>query len=495
MKRILSLLLVVVMIFTTLIFTLVACGEEEKPSGSVVNPDELKRPVGDGDIFAERAAISDDLPENDYGKKPFRIATHFSGDFFVQEENRNKGNLIADAKFNRNKTVEDRFNFEIVIAYEGSYKDVSAWVSKNVLSGVDEFDLFNSHTASAGALVLKNVFLNWYDIPNVDFSKPWWSASCANELTYDGKCILAVSDFNYTAISGSYCLIFNKNLANSYDMGNLYEVVMNGDWTYDYFHSLIKDVYMDSDGDGDKSEGDFYGYEQDHHFGCAISSWLWAFDNPICAKDADGIPVIAVKTDKVNGIVNAIYDLCYNTRGCYYVADNEKSPNTLFYAKKAIFTMATIGTPTTETLRNFEDEYGVLPLPKWDENQTDYHTMSSGDHLCLAVPKTVKDTEFVGTCIEALSAESYKQVIPTLYEIALKTRYLRDSESKQVLDLLINGRVYDFGYIYGGFETFGFMLSDMMSNGNSNFESYYNKKYSGAKYHIKTITRIFDKLG
>lgn len=105
---------------------------------------------------------------------------------------------------------------------------------------------------------MKNVFLNWYDIPNVDFSKPWWPESNSTDLTYDGKCVLAVSDFNYTAISQSACMIFNKNLANSYDMGNLYEVVMNGDWTFDYFMNLVKDVYVDSDGSGDKSEGDFF---------------------------------------------------------------------------------------------------------------------------------------------------------------------------------------------------------------------------------------------
>ena len=494
MKRFLSLLLVVVMLFTTLIFTLVACGEDENVKNPVPHKND-NDPVIEGDIFAERAAVADELGEYNFNGRKFRIASHNPAEYFVNEEDRNKGNLLADARYDRNKTVEDRFNFEIETVYTGTYKEVSAWVSKNVLSGADEFDLFCSHSASAGSLVLKDVFLNWWDIPNVDFSKPWWAASCADELTYDGKCILAVSDFNYSAISNSYCLIFNKNLANSYDMGNLYKVVMDGDWTFDYFYNLIKDVYVDSDGDGDNSEGDFYGFEQDHWSGTPISAWMWAFDNPICEKDADGVPTIAVKTDKINGIVNAIYDLCYNTNGCYYVPTKNKDRNNIFFAKRAIFTNGTLGMPTKESLRNFEDEYGILPLPKWDENQSNYYTMASGEHTCLAVPKTSKDTEFVGTCIEALSAESYKQLTPTFYEIALKTRYLRDNESKEVLDLLVEGRTFDFGYIYGAFDTFGFLLSDMMAKGSNNFESYYNTQNPSAKYHLKTIIRVFDKLG
>ena len=200
----------------------------------------------EGDIFEERAAIDDELPEYDFGGRQLRFVGHSDSEWFIHEDLRNKGNLIADAKFKRNQIVEDRFNFEIVTAYKAPYYEVTGWVSKSILSGADEFDVFCSQAASAGSVVLKNVFLNWYDIPNIDFSKPWWPESNETDLSYDGKCVLAISDFNYTAISCAYCMVFNKNLANSYDMGNLYEVVMNGDWTFDYFMNLVKDVYVDS---------------------------------------------------------------------------------------------------------------------------------------------------------------------------------------------------------------------------------------------------------
>ncbi|MBQ5746467.1 MAG: hypothetical protein IIV81_00875, partial [Clostridia bacterium] len=397
MKRIISLILAFVMLFASLVLTLSSCGEDEETKNKGTQKPSSK-PIAEGDIFAERAAVDDELPEYDFGGKKFRIVSHAPYEYFVEEEKRNQGNLISDAKFNRNKTVEDRFNFEIVTAFSGPYTEVTPWVTKTVLSGADEFDLFCSHTASAGGIVTKNIFLNWYDIPNVDFSKPWWPDSNVEDLTYNGKCILAVSDFNYVAVSTAYCMLFNKNLANAYDMGNLYEVVMDGDWTFDYFYNLIKDVYIDEDGDGNRSEGDFYGFQQAFGYGCTISSWVWAFDNPTMKKDEDGIPAISVKTDKINIICTAIYDLCYNTNGVYYDHKNNSAPN-LFYSKKAIFTISSIGAPTGEYLRNFEDEYGILPLPKWDEHQEKYISSAAAEHSVIAVPKTVKDTEFVGTCI------------------------------------------------------------------------------------------------
>ena len=248
MKRIISLLLAFVLVLSAL--ALVSCDKEETTEKSETG--DKTKPTGtfisgvEGDIFAEHAAIDDELPDYDFGGKALRIACHDEFTIFPAAE-KNTGNLMADATHSRNDTVMNRFNMKMEIAYKGMYYEVTEWVSKNVLSGADEFDLFSSHGASAGGLVLKNVFLNWYDIPNVNFSKPWWNPSCKDELTYDGKCILAVSEFTFGATSGTYCMVFNKALANAYDFGNLYEVVLNGDWTFDYFYDLIKDIYVDND--------------------------------------------------------------------------------------------------------------------------------------------------------------------------------------------------------------------------------------------------------
>ena len=112
----------------------------------------------------------------------------------------------------------------------------------------------------------------------------------------------------------------------------------------------------------------------------------------------------------------------------------------------------------------------------------------------MAIPKTVKDTKFVGTIVEALSAETWKTVTPTFYEIALKTRYLRDSESKEVLDIIIDGRTFDFGYIYDGWQGFAFALQLMMKDANNNFESYYTKRVGSARYRYKSIVKAFAKI-
>ncbi len=453
-----------------------------------------KKTYEEESIFYERSLVSDDLEAEDFGGREFRIVSHYPSEFNVLEEDRNKGNLMKDAYFARNDAVENRFNVKLTLAYTGTYGECSDYVSKTVLAGSDEFDLFMGMTIDTGRLVTKKLFLNWYDIENVNFDKPWWVKATKNELTVDGVCPIAVSDFNMSSISNTYCYAFNKNLAASYEMGDLYKIALEGKWTFDKLLELVKGVYTD-DGNDKRDMNDFYGMA--HSNGSAINTYLWAFDNPVCKKDEEGIPQVAIKTDKINNIVNDIFDLIYNTGGVYYDADAVSGttyPTDMFLAKKVIFVPIGLHACSSEGFRDFEDEYGLLPYPKYDENQTNYYTMADGYHTALAIPKTVKDTAYVGKIVEALSAETYKTVVPTFYEIALKTRYLRDNESKEVLDIILNGRTFDFGYIYDGWLGFSFTLQQMISGHNNNFESVYSKKLSGARYQYKSIVKAFEKL-
>ncbi len=497
MKRFIAFLLVLATLLSVSVFCFTSCDEDDEPDNKgndkvVENTDNIDNESGD--IFAERAAVDDELGEGwDFGGRSFRVAGYNDGyEMFVSEDDVNKGDLIKDAKVARNKVVEDRFNISIDLVYSGSIYELNDYASKVILSGVDEIDLLVNHVLNAGQMVPKNLFLNWYDIPNVDFDKPWWAASNQEELTYDDKCLLAISDLNATAILCTCILVFNKNLAASYDFGNMYELVLNGEWTYDVMYELIKDVYIDSDGSGNDSTGDFYGGVFDLHD--QVNAWLWAFDNPVILKNEEGVPELSIKTDKINSIITRIYDLMYNTTGTFFTNrdDHDVTGLGMFLTKQAIIAPTTLGMVTNQGLRSFEDEYGILPYPKYDEYQSDYVSHVYGEHACLAVPKTVKDIEYVGLITEALSAESWKTLTPTIYEIALKTRYLRDSESKEVLDILLENRYFDFGFVYS--MTLSYTPYYMMKDKNQNFESYYSKNYKTDRQKLKRVLRAYDKI-
>ena len=496
MKRLTALILACVMLLSCMMLTLTSCGEEEtttkNPTTNNNNHDSVFQ---EGDIFAERAATDDGLDEWDFEGKTLRVVCHNDGyEVFPAEADINKGDLVKDAKAKRNEAVEEKLNCNLELAYAADITTMGEYISKSILSGTDEFDLVVAHVMTCANLTTKNLFLNWYEIPHVDFSKPWWAASTSTELTYDGKCILAISDINVNAITSTCALAFNKNLAAAYDLGNLYELVLDGKWTYDTMYNMLKDVYIDSDGSGTRSNGDFYGgtFEINNR----ANAFLWAFDNPIVQKDEEGIPQFAIKTDKINNIMQTLFDFYYNTTGIGSSPDDDDFEEfAMFLNKQSIMTTITLGSVMGNGLRNFEDEYGILPYPKWDEYQKNYYSHVYGEHTVSCVPKTAKDLEFIGVCAEALAYESWKTITPTIYETALKTRYLRDSESKVVLDIILDYRYFDFGFVFDGFHGYGYTVKNMLEQKIENFESYYAKQYPDARVQLKKVIRAFDKLG
>ena len=54
----------------------------------------------------------------------------------------------------------------------------------------------------------------------------------------------------------------------------------------------------------------------------------------------------------------------------------------------------------------------------------------------------------MGATLELMAAESYKQVTPTYYEVALKTKYADSPEDAKIYDLILNSVTISFGYCY-----------------------------------------------
>ena len=54
----------------------------------------------------------------------------------------------------------------------------------------------------------------------------------------------------------------------------------------------------------------------------------------------------------------------------------------------------------------------------------------------------------MGAFLESMAEESYKSLVPTYYELALKTKYVSDEESGQMLDMIYRSVYIDAGVLY-----------------------------------------------
>lgn len=437
-----------------------------------------------------RENIDDELGHYDFDGYEFRIVTcnNMTDHYFMEEST---GDVVNDAIYTRNSTVEERFNCKISVISNTGHRETGIIVN-TATANEDAIDLVCWHVVVLGQIVPGGYFMNWYDIPKVDFTKPWWSDSNINDLTYNGVCIIAIGDFILSAIGKTYCVFYNKKLGGDYGLPNMYEVAGSGNWTFDYLVSLSKDIYVDVNNNNAVDNDDLYGFTSDCKSN--VCAYLWAFDNPVFTKNNEGKMEFALNLEKTAVIVTKIMD-AFSTYSGIRMDKNYTNIDGAFqhmYGRDmfarglSVFANANIG-DALGYFRDLEDDYAILPYPKLDENQPEYYTMVDGSHQVMAVPITVSDTERIGVIVEALCAESYKKVVPAYYDVALKFKGTRDQESIAMLDMIVNSRIFDFGYVYDAWAGAAFIIQNLVEQNNPNVASYWAK-------HEKAIMTHYDKV-
>ena len=435
-----------------------------------------------------RQSIPDNLPDKDFDGRTFTVVTYSSRVPELYAESLN-GEVVNDAIYNTRTAVNERFNVNIEVLSQDDYIATGDFIQRTVLANEEAFQLAAQHIINLGGMVVQDLFLNWYDIPNIDFSQPWWSKSTTEDLTYGkDKSMIAVGDFSLSSLSLTNCFFFDKVDAVTYGIENMYDVVWDGKWTLDYLMNVSKDVYNDLNGNAIADGDDYYGMSQSLQG--ALNTYLWSCGGKVMQKNSQGLPELVFHSEKTNAIVEKVYKIAYESSGICNQRESKYPGETFNFGMLAfrdglsLFCSGTVDA-TGNRFRDKQHEYGILPYPKFDEAQEEYYTMTSGSMAAFAVPKTVSDTEFVGIITEALNAESYKSVFPAYYEVALKTKYTHDDESVNMLDYIIEHRVFDFGYVYDNFKGFSFYFQNLIgSEASSDFESYYaaNSAASIAQY-------------
>lgn len=147
---------------------LCACGSDIQDVQTETEPDETS--------VEETAILTDSVPELDFDGAQFRTieqeSTYYG--FYTEEAN---GDVLNDVIYERNNSIEERFNMEFAETMRIVYGEISTMVKKSVMSGSDEFDLVFGQTFQSAADSQEGIFYDWNEVPYVDFTKPWYTKS------------------------------------------------------------------------------------------------------------------------------------------------------------------------------------------------------------------------------------------------------------------------------------------------------------------------------
>ena len=388
-------------------------------------------------------SVKDDLPADlDFTGRELRILSteNTRNAPIIPEEA--TGDVLNDTIFERNNKICERFG--ITMTEESLMWSDARDKARNVISaGDDVYDLIALIDREALNCAVEGML--WYadEVKNIDLKKPYWNQLLNENSTIRGRQVLAYSDMAMTTYDFTHVLLFNKNMVEDLQLESPYDLVDNGTWTLDKFGEYSSLASSDLNGDGKFDMSDRYGFVS-HAKQIAPCFWVGAGCLSIEKNDED-IPVFDMGSEKMLSVLEKAYDFTWGGNAWYVQKEGDWYSNlTLFTSDQALFGNSTFGDVFGEDYRNMESDYGIIPYPKYDEAQDTYYSRVEGG-CPYFIPVTVADTSFAGAVMEAMSCESYNSVIPTYYEIALKTKYSRDDQSGKILDMMMQNRVYDWG--------------------------------------------------
>ena len=473
----------------------VSCGapaETETTAEDTADVETVETEAIPEDDMEARKLVADNLPDKDFGGEDFTILGYdFTYGYMYAEEL--TGDVFNDALYNRNTDVAERFNVKMNILGEADYSGTSEIIKTAVLSGEDTYDLVAYHYVQMGNDLLSDVYMNFRDIPYINFENPWWNSSTDELLTYDGKTFLAFGALDLTTISQASCYFYNMDMAEQYELEDIFTLVNEGKFTIDKVAEMGSIVYKDTDGNGVKDATDQYGFGFSRK-GDA-DAYLQAFGKKLVEFNEDGnIALDRYCDEKLVSIMEKLYTLQANeewvwSEDAWNVGFNRFIENTILFGHGYI-------AMTQWGMRDSEIDYAVLPLPKWDEAQDRYYITVGGSGDAQAVLRTASNLEMIGVITEAMNAESWKTCEGAYYENTIKYKSTRAEENVEILDMMMESRIFDFGSVYGGWSSSGggatFWIHEVLNKDSADIASYYQSKKTTWEGYMDSVITAFE---
>ena len=359
--------------------------------------------------------------------------------------------IVASAVYKRNLDTEELLNVNLEYVHSDlPYTEVADDIKKFVNSGTDEFDLIINDLYPLAGLSTSGFFVNTLDPEyKFDFDQNYWYSDYMTGVSFiEGYQFLLAGDYFADIIRSAHCLIYNKKLYED-KFGNpdeLYEVVLNYEWTHAKMLEIIADNYVDLNGNGKADNEDRYGYGISEIWGSSIPLIASGGTNYM-TRDENGYPIITINNDRTYALTESIYNLMYS-EGTFAFTE-AKLLDAFINDQALIVGYQRLG--SLENMRHMEHDAGIIPYPMLLASDKQYNT-SSHDTTEVGVILTtaINDMDFISTVLEVLNRETAKTVMPQYYETALKVKYTDDPQAGAMIDIIHDNfrNVFELAYDY-----------------------------------------------
>ena len=444
MKKILALLLAALMLCSVL----VACADDPAGNEQTTTGNKTEDETNHLDLL--------EVPDVTYNGEEFMFLTRDASewttvDIYAEEIT---SDPINDAVYERNDAIQSIYDITILETQVG---DAMGTVEKDVKSGNGEFCAIVQKLGDCANISTKGYLHNLCEVNYIDLEKPWWDQKALSGLSIGNKVYFATGDLLTSDNDGTFIVMFNKDIAEDNDLENLYALVDNKQWTFDKMLTMAETCKQDVDGNGKMEHNkDILGAAVTSNVGYCM---MYAAGIVVTAKNANDVPEYVLDIERAVDVIPLSYrivgdknmslsmDTVTSSSGKVSVYESGKEcfgdGHALFFAECMQCVMR---------LRGYDVNFGIVPFPMYNEAQGAYYAHMNEVGGMVSIPITIVDDrlDHVGAVIETMAAYSVGTLTPAYYDITLISKGTKDEESEPMIELILENRVYDLGYVFNG---------------------------------------------
>lgn len=447
--------------FLALIFLLsatVGCADSDTKS------DDTGVNTSDGEVTTEgNGNDMDTLGEYDFGGAKYRILARESTVAEFDSTEKTYGDAVSQAVFTREVYIEERFKVDIEVDKIGCWwpqgNDLSQcpWYVQygNItMAGISDYEMITGHQSICQIAAVNGYCKDLTTLEGIDLEKEWWSKEFYETCNLDGRMYVAMGDIAHTLYADLFVVFFNESLSESYlNDVDLYQMVEDGEWTWENYKKFILEVNEIGVEEGQKT----YGYATINN---ACRSYATAFevDYALPIQNGDHVTYNFPQNpiERTQNIMDELRSFFGGSTTAGSATDvvklkmSDKDLNALFADGKALFITQRLGQVSNFADKLLNDGYGVLPYPKYNEDQLEYHTDVYDGTSAITVPTNVGNTKLAGVITEALCMYGYIEIRPEYLDDMLQGRYASDERMAQMIDTIRESFTMNFFAAYSG---------------------------------------------
>lgn len=369
------------------------------------------------------------------------------------------GDILNSAMISRTSYVEEKLHVTVKEDRKG-YADMGGWggqarlgqlVSQSVLSGTFYWDIANVFLNWSASLITEGSLTDLETLDELHLGEDYWDQHIMEELTINGKCYTGSSKFTLMPFDLTWGIFFNEDRIASMELESPYTLVDNREWTLAKMLEYVKaGAALNGSGSLD-FEGDASTVCGIAAHSDSVSALVIAAGNQLLVKKEDGTIESNIQNERLYNTITQVEEIFSKSKGHSQLGVSYPNDSTqpygyvgMFRSGRALFLTAEI--KESNSLRDMEDKFGVLPSPLYDTNQENYQSVLGAPAL-LTIPALQNDLSRTALVLDALSYES-DDVMDTYVTTIVSHRNLRNPNSERMMNIIHDNLTVEFGSFF-----------------------------------------------